>query len=76
MFTISTSHFDTTFNKQTPLLFCNEGRFAWFIKANCSAVRENYWPTIWAYETHILTPLANFLRGLLPELKYHRYVEG
>lgn len=37
---------------------------------------EYYYPTIWAYETHILTPLANFLRGLLPELKYHRYIEG
>ena len=59
---------------QRPLLFANEGRFAWFIKANVSAVSENYWPTVWCYETHILTTLANFLRGLLPELKYHRYI--
>ncbi|KAJ6222207.1 hypothetical protein RDWZM_000752 [Blomia tropicalis] len=57
---------------QKPILFCAEGRFRWFIKANCTTINENYWPTIWCYETHIHTPLANFLRGLLPELKYHR----
>ena len=54
------------------MFVCAEGRFKWFIKANCPIVNENYWPTIWCYETHLLTPISNFLRSLIPELKYHR----
>lgn len=55
-----------------PLLFCADGRFRWFLKANCEAISQYYWPSIWCFETHLLTPISTFLRGLLPVLKYHR----
>ncbi|XP_046913811.2 protein ABHD1 [Dermatophagoides farinae] len=57
-----------------PMFICAEGRFKWFIKANCPIVNDNYWPTLWCYETHLLTPISNFLRSLIPELKYHREI--
>lgn len=51
-----------------------EGKFKWFLLANCTQLHEHYWPTFWAFGTHAQTALANGIRNMLPNLTYTRYV--
>ena len=51
-----------------------EGKFKWFVKAECTQLQERYWPTCWAFGTHAQTALANAIRNTLPNLTYTRRV--
>ncbi|XP_023221920.1 phospholipase ABHD3-like [Centruroides sculpturatus] len=55
-----------------PILACQEGKFKKFLQENCPILQQRYWPTLWCFGTHAQTALANFLRGWLPDLPYHR----
>ena len=56
-----------------PDVYGKETKFKWFIKANCTVLNEKFWPTCWAFGTHVQTALANAIRNTLPNLKYERY---
>nr|XP_027203568.1 protein ABHD1-like [Dermatophagoides pteronyssinus] len=71
LFMIYVFHYIANIVKK-PILVTSEGRFRWFLLANCPVISEKYWPTIWCYETHLLTALANYIRGFCADLHYHR----
>lgn len=55
-----------------PAFFCADGKFRWFLSANCTQIHDKYWPTIWCFGTHAQTVFANYLRGRIPDLRYRR----
>lgn len=71
LFIIYVFHYIANIVKK-PILVTADGRFRWFLLTNCPVISEKYWPTIWCYETHLLTALANFIRGFCSDLHYHR----
>ncbi|CAM6031671.1 unnamed protein product, partial [Sphagnum compactum] len=55
-----------------PAFFCADGKFRWFLLANCTQIHDKYWPTVWCFGTHAQTAIANYLRGRIPDLRYRR----
>ncbi|XP_074602783.1 phospholipase ABHD3-like [Brevipalpus obovatus] len=57
-----------------PEFYCQDNKFGRFLLANCSVLTEKYWPTLWCFDTHAQTAIANAIRGTLPDLKYKREI--
>ena len=61
---------------QKPEFHCQDNKFRRFLVANCSALTEKYYPTLWCFDTHAQTATANAIRGTLPDLKYKRWAQS
>ncbi|KAG1667941.1 Phospholipase ABHD3 [Nymphon striatum] len=57
-----------------PPLFCGNKNLRKFIVKNCPSVQEYYWPTIWCFESRIMTYFASMIRQGFPDLKYRREI--
>ena len=55
-----------------PQIVGKESKFKCFIREKCPALNQKFWPTCWAFGTHVQTALANAIRNTLPDLQYER----
>ncbi|XP_015790687.1 protein ABHD1 [Tetranychus urticae] len=57
-----------------PDFYCRESRFGSFILKTCPVIQEKFYPTLWCFDTHAQTAIANAIRGAMPNLIYKREI--
>lgn len=57
---------------QKPRLVVGNPALASFLKESITSLGERYWPTLWFYNTHLMTPMNLPVRGLNPKLTFRR----
>ncbi|XP_027202041.2 phospholipase ABHD3-like [Dermatophagoides pteronyssinus] len=56
-----------------PKLICRNVKFRNFLEKNCPIITEKYWPTIWCYQSMLMSTLSTAFRRLrAPNIQYKR----
>lgn len=57
------------------ILHCKPtSKFTTFLRQHLTILNENYWPTIWCYESRFQTVFASIVRSTIKDINYNREV--
>ncbi|KAH9403690.1 Phospholipase abhd3 [Tyrophagus putrescentiae] len=65
-------HYIEMISATVPRLVVGNPALASFLKESITSLGERYWPTLWFYNTHLMTPMNLPVRGLNPKLTFRR----
>lgn len=59
---------------QRPRFIVGSAVFADFLKESISSLNDRYWPTLWFYNSNLMTAIGLPVRGLNPVLQFSREI--